>query len=256
MTTGGQLCRLHDLSDRVAIVTGGTRGIGRALAEALLMAGARVVVASRDPETCAETQASLEPLGEILGVPTNVGDVEALRSLVERTVERFGGVDIVINNAANPLTQPLGELTTAAWDKSLAVNLRGPAFLVERALPHLRRSKNAAVLNIVSPVAVLFAPDQAMYAAGKAGLISLTKSMAAAFAPDAIRVNALAPGLVATDMYHRSPPEVRDGAAEAALLRRVAQPDEMVGPALLLVSDAGSFITGQILFADGGMTPR
>lgn len=252
-----KLRRLHDLSGRVAIVTGGTRGIGRAIAEGFIAAGAKVAVASRKPDACAATEARLrEAGGDAIGVPTHMGDLDAINALVDRTVESFGGLDIVVNNAANALTLPFGHLTVEAWEKSLGTNLRGPVFLIERALPHLEASPHAAVLNVLSAGAFLFSANTAMYSAAKAGLMSMTRSMAADFAPRGIRVNALAPGTVDTDMVRANPPDRVESMARASLMRRAAHPDEMVGPALLLCSDAGSFITGQVLLADGGLTPH
>jgi NAD(P)-dependent dehydrogenase (short-subunit alcohol dehydrogenase family) len=251
------LQRLHDLTGRVAVVTGGTRGIGRAIAEGFVCAGAAVVVAGRKADACAETEAHLRALGgRAIGVPTHMGDLDAIAALVDRTVAEFGRLDIVVNNAANALALPLGELTEAAWAKSLDVNLRGPVFLVERALPHLVASGNAAVLNVISAGAFLFSPKTAMYSAGKAGLMAITRSMAAAYAEHGIRVNALAPGTVDTDMVRNNPPEAVESMSRAAFMRRAAHADEMVGPALLLCSDAGSFVTGQVLIADGGLTPH
>jgi NAD(P)-dependent dehydrogenase (short-subunit alcohol dehydrogenase family) len=162
----------------------------------------------------------------------------------------------VVNNAANALSLPFGELTVDAWDKSLGTNLRGPVFLVERALPHLESSGNAAILNVISAGAFLFSPSTSMYAAAKAGLMAMTRSMAAVFAEKGIRVNALAPGTVDTDMVRNNGPDKAKSMANAAFMRRAAHPDEMVGPALLLCSDAGSFITGQVVIADGGLTPH
>jgi NAD(P)-dependent dehydrogenase (short-subunit alcohol dehydrogenase family) len=252
-----KLSRLHDLTGRVAIVTGGTRGIGLAIAEGFLAAGAKVAVASRKPDACAWTEAHLRSQGgEAIGVPTHMGDLAAVDALVDRTVAEFGRLDIVVNNAANALTLPFGELTADAWEKSLGTNLRGPVFLVERALPHLEASGNAAVLNVVSAGAFLFSPYTAMYAAAKAGLMAMTRSMAAVFAEKGIRVNALAPGTVDTDMVRNNPPEKIESMSKAAFMRRAAHPDEMVGPALLLCSDAGSFVTGQVLIVDGGLTPH
>ena len=127
---------LFDLSGRVAIVTGGTRGIGRAIAEGLVLAGASVVVASRKAEACTETESALKELGgQALAIPVHMGNVDALEALVARAVERFGQLDIVVNNAANGMTQPIAGITLDAWDKSYAVNLRGPVFLVQKALP-------------------------------------------------------------------------------------------------------------------------
>jgi NAD(P)-dependent dehydrogenase (short-subunit alcohol dehydrogenase family) len=252
-----RLRTLFDLTGRVAIVTGGTRGIGRAIAEGFVAAGARVVVASRKPEACAETERHFAAMGgEALGVPTHLGELAALRPLVERSVERFGRLDIVVNNAANALREDLGRFTPAAWEKSYAVNLRGPVFLVQEALPWLEKSPCAAVLNVISAGAFLSASFQAMYGAAKAALLHFTRSMAAEFAPRGIRVNALAPGTVDTDMVRNNPPAMQRMMAEASYMRRAASPDEMVGPALFLVSDAASFVTGQVVIADGGLVQR
>jgi NAD(P)-dependent dehydrogenase (short-subunit alcohol dehydrogenase family) len=252
-----KLRRLLDMSGRVVIVTGGTRGIGRALAEGYVAAGARVVVASRKPEACKETEEHLRALGgEALGVPTHLGELGALRALVEKSVDAFGGVDVVVNNAANALALPLGAYTPEAWAKSLDVNLRGPVFLVQEALPHLKQSRHAAVLNVLSGAAFLFSSTVSLYAIGKAGLMAATRAMAAEFAPHGIRVNALSPGTVDTDMVRRNPAKLQAEMTKIQLMPRMAHPDEMVGAALLLTSDAGSFITGQVVFADGGMVPR
>jgi NAD(P)-dependent dehydrogenase (short-subunit alcohol dehydrogenase family) len=214
-----RLRALYDLTGRVAIVTGGTRGIGRSIAEGLVAAGASVVVASRKPAACAETAEHLrEQGGKAIGVPTHMADLDSIAALVDRTIAEFGRLDIVVNNAANALAQPLGQLTPDAWQKSLDTNLRGPVFLVERALPHLEASGNAAVLNVISAGAFLFSAH--------------------------------------TDMVLNNTPEAVESMSRAAFMRRGAHPDEMVGPALLLCSDAGSFITGQVILADGGLTPH
>lgn len=248
------LQKLFDLSGRTAIITGGTRGIGSTLAEAFASAGAKIVVASRDAEACRETEARLRRLdADALGVPTHLGRTEDLQALVDTTVDRFGGIDIVVNNAANALAQRLGEMTPEAFDKSFGVNVRGPLFLVQAALPHLRASEHAAVLNFTSAAAFQFAPALSLYAAGKAALVSFTRSMAAEYADDGIRVNAIAPGPVDTDMVRKNPPEFIAAMAEQTLLRRIAKPEEMVGTALLLCSDAGSYITGQTFLVDGGI---
>jgi len=252
-----KLATLFDLRGRVAIVTGGTRGIGRAIAEGLAAAGARVAVASRKAEACAETERHLRDQGaQAIGVPTHMGDIDAVNALVDRTAAEFGGLDIVVNNAANALTLPFGTLTTEAWEKSLNVNLRGPVFLVERALPMLTESPHAAILNVISAGAFLFSARTAMYAAGKAGLMAMTRSQAADFAARGIRANALAPGTVDTDMVRNNPPEQVKSMTDACFLKRAADPDEMVGPALFLVSDASSYMTGQVVIVDGGLTPH
>ena len=245
------------MSDRTVIVTGGTRGIGLALAEGFVLAGARVVVASRKPEACEQAAAQLHDLGgQAIGVPTHLGDVDALGTLVQRTVDEFGGVDVVVNNAANPLAQPLGDITVEALAKSYEVNLRGPVFLVQEALPHLKASEHAAVLNMVSVGAFIFSPMLSIYSSAKAAMVSFTRSMAAEFVPFGIRVNALAPGPVDTYMMQQNPQEAIDAMVGGTLMRRLGSPDEMVGAALLLCSDAGSYVTGTVIIVDGGGTPR
>jgi NAD(P)-dependent dehydrogenase (short-subunit alcohol dehydrogenase family) len=252
-----KLSGLFDMSGRVVIVTGGTRGIGRALAEGYVSAGAKVVVASRKAEACKETEEHLRALGgEALGVPTHMGDLDDLSGLVQRTVDEFGGLDVVVNNAATALAQPVGSYTPEGWQKSMDVNLRGPVFLTQEAIPHLKQSAHGAVLNVLSGAAFMFSSFVSLYAAGKAALLAQTRSAAAELAPFGVRVNALAPGTVDTDMVRANTSEMQDTMAEIMLLKRMAEPDEMVGPALLLTSDAGSFITGQVLLVDGGMVPH
>ena len=248
---------LFDMTGRTVVVTGGTRGIGLALAEGYVLGGARVVVASRKADACERAARHLRDLGgEAIGVPTHLGEVDDLGALVARTVSEFGGVDVLVNNAANPLAQPLGQLTVEALTKSFEVNLRGPVFLTQEALPHLKASPHAAVLNMVSIGAFIFAPMLSIYASMKAALMSFTRSMAAEFVHDGIRVNALAPGPVDTDMMRNNPQEAIHGMVNGTLMRRLATADEMVGAALLLTSDAGSYLTGQVIMVDGGGTPR
>jgi NAD(P)-dependent dehydrogenase (short-subunit alcohol dehydrogenase family) len=252
-----QLRELFDLTGRVAIVTGGTRGIGRSIAEGFVAAGAHVAVASRKRDACEETETALRAVGgNAIGVPTHLGELDALRGLVGRTMEEFGRLDIVVNNAATPLREDLGHFTPEAYAKSMEVNLRGPVFLVQEALPYLQHSPSGAVINVISAGAFLPSPFVATYAATKAALMSFTRSMAAEFAPLGVRVNALAPGAVDTEMMRKNTPEAQEQMAKSSMLGRAAHPDEMVGPALFLASDAASFVTGQVVIADGGLVPR
>jgi NAD(P)-dependent dehydrogenase (short-subunit alcohol dehydrogenase family) len=251
--TKRDIADLFDLTGRVAIITGGTRGIGRALAEGFAACGAKVVVASRKAAACAETEDALVAQGaEALGVATHMGDLAAIEHLVEATVDRFGALDIVVNNAATALTMPIAQITPEAWEKSYSVNLLGPVFLARTAFPHLTRSEHAAILNVISVGALTWSPTTAMYSGAKAALLSFTRNMAAEWAPQRIRVNALAPGTVDTDMVRNTGPEAIERMAQISWQKRIAAPDEMIGPALFLVSDAASYVTGQLLVADGG----
>jgi len=252
-----QFERLFRLDGRTAIVTGGSRGIGRSIAETYALAGARVVIASRKEAACEEAAGAIRAMGgDALAVPTHMGELAQLERLVGSTVDHFGGVDIVVNNAANALALPFGQVTPDAWEKSLGTNLRGPVFLMQYALPHLIKSPHASIVNVASAGAYLFSAFIHMYAAAKAGLLSYTRSLAAELAPHGIRVNAIAPGTVGTDMVRNNPPAMQEAMANAALLRREATPDEIAGLALYLASDASSFVTGATVNIDGGLVPR
>jgi NAD(P)-dependent dehydrogenase (short-subunit alcohol dehydrogenase family) len=249
--------RLFRLDGRVALVTGGTRGIGRAIAEGFGRAGARVVVASRKPEACQESERALRSAGiDAAGIACHMGSMEDVRALVAATAERFGAIDVVVNNAANALSEPIGSFTEAGVTKSLDVNVKGPIFLVQESLPYLRDSDHASVINLVSAGAWLFSATVAHYAAAKAAMVAYTKALAAGLAPDGIRVNALAPGSVDTDMVRQTGPVATANMAGACLMRRVASTHEMVGPALFLASDASSYVTGTVIHADGGLVTR
>ena len=249
--------KLHRLDGRVAIVTGGSRGIGLAIAEGFALAGAKVVVTSRKLDACEAAAKAIEARGgEALAVATHMGDLAALDRLVEATVERFGAIDILVNNAANALALPFGQITPEGWEKSFAVNVRGPVFLVQAALPHLEKSEHASIINVSSAGGYLFSPYTHMYTAGKAALLAYTRSMAAEFAQRGIRVNAIAPGTIDTDMIRNNTPERQEQMAKASLLGRAAEPDEIIGLALYLASDASSFVTGTAVNIDGGLVPR
>jgi NAD(P)-dependent dehydrogenase (short-subunit alcohol dehydrogenase family) len=244
-----------DLKGRVAIVTGGSRGIGRSVAIGFAALGAHVVVASRKADACEETVDAIQSAGgSALSVPTHIGQLEDIARLVERTASTFGGIDIVVNNAANPLAQPLGAITPEAFAKSYEANVRGPLFLVQEALPYLKASNRASVINVLTAGVFTHGTGVSLYVAAKSAMLSFTRSMAAEFAPHGIRVNAVAPGAVATQMTLSLPPERQESAVKAQLIRRMANPDELVPGMLFLASDASAFMTGQVLVLDGGLT--
>ncbi len=247
---------MFDLSGRVAIVTGGSRGIGLSIAHGFAAQGAKVVVASRKADACEAAEAEItEAGGEALAVPTHMGDLDSVNRLVDTTLAHYGQIDILVNNAANPLGLPMEDITPEAWESSFTVNLRGPFFLFQRCLPSLLESDHASVINVISVGAFIAGGNTSMYSAAKAGLLSFTRSMAGVFSPEGVRVNAIAPGTVDTTMTRNSGPEAMGRMSVLSYIGRIGHPDELVGAALLLASDAGSYITGQCIIVDGGFVP-
>jgi NAD(P)-dependent dehydrogenase (short-subunit alcohol dehydrogenase family) len=246
---------LFDLTGRVAIVTGGSRGLGLAIADGFASLGAQVVVASRKADACEAAAAQIVAGGgQAIGVATHMGDLDSVRALVQATADSYRGIDIVVNNAANPLALPVGEWTPDAWEKSIGVNLRGPAFLVQEALPYLEKSRHASVINVLSAAVYLRSEYRGLYAIAKTGLAAATRVMAGEFATRGIRVNALAPGSFDTYMMQKTTDDAQQRMRDASPLKRIADASEIVGPALLLASDAGSYMTGQVVSVDGGLT--
>ena len=244
-----------DLTDRVAIITGGSRGIGRAIAETFAACGAQVVVTSRKADACDATAADITAAGgRAVAIAAHAGHVEELRRLVDTTVDRLGGVDIVVNNAANALGMPIGSITPEAWESSYGVNLRGPLFLVQHALPHLVASRRGVIVNVISAGAFTHGTYLSMYCSAKAAMLQMTRAMAAELVDHGIRANALAPGTTDTDMVRNNPEDAQRRMADAGLIKRMAAPEEIANGALFLASDAASFMTGQVLVIDGGMT--
>jgi NAD(P)-dependent dehydrogenase (short-subunit alcohol dehydrogenase family) len=254
-----QLSKQFDLTGRVAIVTGGSRGLGKAMALGLAQAGASVVIASRKLEACEAVVQEIRALGngtEALAVAARLQDADDVKHIVDATVERFGRIDIVINNAGTVLDRTLVTLEPSAFVGAFSTNVLGPLLLIQAARPYLAQAGGkAAVVNIISIAAHAGSPTRYLYPPAKAALAQATKTLALDLAPEGIRVNAISPGTFRTDMVTGAFNDTMlERIAAATPLRRIADPSEMVGPVLLLVSDAGSFITGEILTVDGGST--
>lgn len=250
------ISRLADLTDRVAIVTGGSRGLGRAMAIGLAKAGAAVVIASRKQESCDAVAAEIRALGgRALAMAARMQEEADLQALVEVTVAELGRIDIVINNAATVLDRSLDALTQDTFNGAFDTNLLGPLLLTRAAAPHLGAHGVGSVINISSIAAVRATPTRFLYPAIKSAMLQHTRSLAVLLAPQRIRVNAIMPGTFRTDMVEKafSDDELARRAATTPV-GRVAEPDELVGPALFLASDMSSYVTGAVLTVDGGAT--
>lgn len=249
---------MFDLKDKVAIVTGSTRGIGRAIAEFYARAGAKVVISSRKQEACESVAAELRADGhEVLAVPCHVGDKDQLQNLVDRTMAEWGKIDILVCNAAtNPVYGTMAELSDEAWDKIMDTNVRGTFWLCNMVLPLIAKNGGGSVILLSSIAALRANTVIGAYGISKAAEIGLTRNLAAEWGPKNIRVNAIAPGLVKTDFARAlwEDPVRLERAENATPLRRIGEPNDIAGVALFLASEASAYVTGHVLVADGGET--
>jgi NAD(P)-dependent dehydrogenase (short-subunit alcohol dehydrogenase family) len=245
-----------DLSDKIAIVTGGSRGLGYAIAHGFAQLGADVVVASRKLDAC---QRAADTIGEatgraVLPVACHVGRWQDCDALIEAALTRFGRIDVLVNNAGmSPVYDDLVDVSEELYDKTLAVNLKGPFRLGVLAATHMAKHGGGAIINVGTVGSLLASPNELPYACAKAGLNALTVGLAEAFAPQ-VRVNAILPGAFDTDVTRAWTPEMRSG--DYIPMGRLGQPSEIVGAAVYLASDAGSYTTGSTIRVDGGVTRR
>ena len=249
--------RTQDLTGRVAVVTGASRGIGEAIAAGLAAAGAKLVLASRKQEGV-EAVAELIRAegGEAVAVACHTGRPADVQALADRARELFGGVDILINNAAtNPHFGPLLEAEESHWDKTFEVNVKGYVHAIRACVPFMRE-RGGAIVNIASVAGMVPHGGLGVYGVSKAAVIMLTKTLAVELARDNIRVNAIAPGLIQTRFSEAlwGTPERQERALRSIPQRRIGQPDDLVGAVLYLASDASRFTTGAVLVIDGGQT--
>lgn len=248
----------HQLNGKVALVTGGTRGIGRAISLALAKAGARVVVTSRKEASVDETVAIIRAQGLLAdGIPANVGRLNEAHALIDRTLELAGGIDILVNNAAaNPVFGPVEETSSDAFAKIMDVNLRAPFELAKRALPSMTSRGGGAIVNISSIGGVSPEDFLGIYSVSKAALISLTQVMAREWGARGVRANAICPGLIKTDFSQAlwSNDALLERMLTAQPIARMGEPEDVANLALFLASDASSFCTGGVYMVDGGYT--
>ncbi len=250
---------LFDLTGRVAIVTGSTKGIGRAMVSGLAAAGASVVVSSRKQTLCDEVAAEVraETGREVLGLACHVGDWEAVPAFVAAVFAHFGRIDVLVNNAGiNPAPMPAAVMDLSYWRKVFNVNLEGPLRMSQCVAPIMRDCGGGSIVNIATMAAYSGGPNVCAYGASKAALVNLTKSNAQEWASWNVRVNVLSPGPFLSEMVEGAA-RVREGfkelIASGTMQNRIADPAEIVGPVLYLASDASSFVTGDDISASGGM---
>ena len=240
-----------DLSGRVALVTGSTRGIGRAIAETLAGAGARVAVVGRD---AAKAQEAASALGKgAQGFGADVGDPKSVVALVEAVEAAFGQVDILVNNAGLTRDNILFRIKDDDWNTVIDANLRGAFVAIRAASRGMMKRRWGRIINIASIVGITGNKGQANYAASKAGLIGLTKSVAKELGSRNILVNAVAPGFIETDMTAAMTPEARAALSGQIPLERLGSPQDIAGVVAFLASKHADYITGQTLVVDGGM---
>ena len=244
------------LKDKVIVITGASRGIGESIARAAVKDGAKVVLASRKQADLDKVAGELG--GAAIAVSCHTGKAAEVDALFAKAIETFGRVDGVVNNAAtNPYFGPLVDTPDAAIDKTIEVNLRGYFYVARAFVKHARtRQGGGSIVNVASVAGIRAAPMQGIYGMTKAAVISMTQTLAYELGSSQIRVNAIAPGLVETKFASAlvANPMVRDQIVKRTPLGRHAQPDEIAGAAIYLLSDAASFTTGSVLVLDGGMT--
>ena len=250
-----------DFSGKVVIVTGSTKGLGRAMAQGFAEAGATVVVSSRKQELCDQVAAEITAStgATAAGIACHVGDWDAIPGFVDAVVERFGPIDVLVNNAGiNPTSAAIVDFTPELWRKIFSVNVEGPLRMSSVVAPVMRDNGGGSIVNIATVGAYIGPPGSSAYGASKAALLNLTKTMSKEFAPWNIRVNAISPGPIKSELTEgaeKATPGFYERAGSATTMKRVAETEEIIGPVLYLASDASSFVTGEDHIVAGGM-PR
>ena len=248
---------LFSLKGRIALITGGSRGIGRMIAEGFLRAGARVYISARKADACDATAAELSAIGPCVSLPADVSTQGGVQQLVASYQQHEKSLDILVNNAGAAWGAPYEDFPESGWDKVVDLNLKAPFFLTQALTPLLKRAATdhlAKVIHIASIDGVSVNPQETYsYAASKAGLIHLTRRMALKLAPERIAVSAIAPGAFASTM-NKDARDHGDEVAQRIPLGRIGTPEDMAGAAIFLASRAGDYVVGSTLIVDGGVT--
>jgi NAD(P)-dependent dehydrogenase (short-subunit alcohol dehydrogenase family) len=252
------LRRLHDLGDRVALVTGGGSGLGRAMALGLAAFGADTVIVDRDgaAATTAARDIAAQSGRRSIGLTADVSAESEVATAVEQALAAFGHVDVLVNNAGHNIRKPFIEFSCAEFDSLHAVHVRGTFLFCRAFAPHMRERRSGSIINIASMLAQVGATNVSAYAAAKAAVAQLGRVLALEMAPHGVRVNSIAPGYIDTPLTRQHAPEIRDRITNTTPLRRFGLPAELIGPVVFLASDASSFVTGSTLVVDGGWTAQ
>ena len=243
---------------KVAIVTGGGQGIGKAIAKTFLEAGIKVVIAEIDPEAGKETESEYSATGQVKFIPTNIANEADVQKTVAQTVDTFGRLDILVNNAAlaNPENEPITQLSLGSWNQVMSVNLTGAFLCSKYAIPHLQ-ANGGTIINISSTRALMSESNTEAYSTAKGGLVALTHALANSFGP-AIRVNSISPGWIVTSNWQqaaKAPPPLTPEDHQQHPAGRAGKPD-VAAMALYLASESAAFITGANFVVDGGMSRK
>jgi 3-oxoacyl-[acyl-carrier protein] reductase len=241
------------LEGKVAIITGGANGIGKMTAKRFLQEGAKVVISDLNAEAGNAAVQQLEALGSITFIQSNVAETNQVQELVQKTIETYGKIDVLVNNAGITIDGLLTKMDEESWEKVISVNLTGVFKCTKEVVPFMIEQGAGVILNASSVVGVYGNIGQTNYAATKAGVIGLTKSWAKEMGPKGIRVNAVAPGFIVTDMTAKVPQKILDLMESKTPLRQLGQPEDIANAYLFLASDDARYINGTVLNVDGGL---